>query len=110
MTLKKAGDVATITVDEKTGQLISFTRYGLENDEQTPLSIEQAKEKATDWLTYIDKQLAQDYIASTVTPSATISGEEGKEKPTGVRLKSIVEFQPRSMPARRDPAFPLLSH
>lgn len=102
MTLKKTGDVATITIDEKTGQLIAFTRYGLENDAQTPLSIEQAKEKATDWLTYIDKQLSQDYIASTVTPSATISGEEGKEKPTGVRLKSTVEFQPRSMRASRD--------
>ncbi|MFP3390539.1 hypothetical protein [Brevibacillus sp. SIMBA_040] len=102
MTLKKTGDVATITIDEKTGQLIAFTRYGLENDAQTPLSIEQAKEKATDWLTYIDKQLAQDYIASNVTPSATISGEEGKEKPTGVQLKSIVEFQPRSIPAPPD--------
>ncbi|WP_103109572.1 hypothetical protein [Brevibacillus reuszeri] len=103
MTLKKAGDdVAAITVDEKTGQLISFNRYGLENDAQTPLSIEQAKEKAADWLTYIDKQLVQDYIASTVTPSATIRGEEGKEKPTGVQLESIVEFQPRSMPDSHD--------
>ncbi|GIO09522.1 hypothetical protein J31TS6_55500 [Brevibacillus reuszeri] len=102
MTLKKEEDIAIIAIDEKTGQLIAFTRYGLENDAQTPLSIEQAKEKATEWLTYIDKQLAQDYIASTVTPSAIIHEEDGKEKPTEVQLKSIVEFQPRSIPTPLD--------